>query len=129
MIVLDTHAWLWFVDDPLLIRKGALEAIDVAITNQRLYISCISVWEVMMLASKGRLQFSVPVESWLDRCEKTGVFSFVPVDNAISRMSVSMGLHADPADRFIAATAAHLGATLITKDRKLRASRKVKTRW
>ena len=36
---------------------------------------------------------------------------------------------ADPADRFIAATSVYLGATLITKDRKLRNSRKVRTLW
>jgi len=129
MIVLDTHAWIWFVDDPSKIKKKALEIIDDAIVDQNLYVSCISVWEVMMLASKGRIQFSVPAESWLDRCEKTGLFSFIPVDNAISRLSVKMNLHGDPADRFIAATAVHHGATLVTKDRKLRASHKVDTFW
>jgi len=129
MIVLDTHVWIWFVDTPNKIRKKALDAIDDAIANQTLYVSSISVWEVMMLVSKGRLSFGVPVESWLDRCEQTGVFSFVPLDNSICKMSVSMGLHSDPSDRFIAATSVHLGATLITKDKKLRASRKVDTLW
>ena len=51
------------------------------------------------------------------------------LDNSICKMSVSMGLHADSADRFIAATSVHLGATLITKDKKLRASRKIDTLW
>jgi PIN domain nuclease of toxin-antitoxin system len=129
MIVLDTHAWIWFVDDPSKLSKKALKSIDDAVSTQKLYISSISVWEVMLLVSKQRLKFSVPVESWLDRCENTGVFSFIPIDNSISRLSVKMNLHGDPADRFIAATAVHLGATLATKDEKLRASRKVHTVW
>ncbi|MBN1674851.1 MAG: PIN domain-containing protein [Kiritimatiellae bacterium] len=48
---------------------------------------------------------------------------------AIARLAVSMALHADPADRLIAATAAYLGARLVTKDRRLRASAKVKCLW
>ncbi len=129
MIVLDTHAWIWFVDSPELIKKAARQAIEGAITEQCLYVSSISVWEVLMLESKGRLKFALPAENWLGRCEETGVFTFMPVDNAICRTSVALGLRADPADRFIAATAVYLGATLISKDRKLRASRKVHTLW
>ncbi|MBU0677644.1 MAG: type II toxin-antitoxin system VapC family toxin [Verrucomicrobia bacterium] len=96
--------------EPANLTKRALEAIDNAIDDRSAYVSSISVWEMLMLESQGRLSFSVPREVWLDRCEKTGLFQFIPPDNAISRMSVSMGLHADPADRFIAATAAFLGA-------------------
>ena len=82
-----------------------------------------------MLVSKQRLLLSIPVDTWLERCENTGLFSFVPLDNSICRLLVSMELHGDPADRFIAATALHLGASLVTKDKKLRLSRKVQTIW
>jgi PIN domain nuclease of toxin-antitoxin system len=129
MIVLDTHAWVWFVDSPDLIRPESRKAIEAAIHERRLYVSSISIWEVLMLVSKKRLRFAVPADVWLERVEKTGVFTFVPLDNAICRMSVSLGLHGDPADRFVAATAVYFGATLITKDRKLRSSRKVHTLW
>ena len=129
MIILDTHAWIWFVDSPEVLRGEARKAIEAAVAERSLYISSISVWEVLMLESKGRLKFALPAENWLERCEETGVFRFVPVDNAICRTSVALGLHGDPADRFIAATTVYLGATLITKDRKLRASRKIHTLW
>ena len=129
MIVLDTHAWIWFVDDPAMLRPKARNAVEAAIEAGDLYVSCISTWEILMLERKQRLELAIPAEIWLDRCQVTGVFSFVPVDNAISRLSVSLGLHGDPADRFIAATAVYLGATLITKDRRLRDSRKVPTLW
>ena len=129
MIVLDTHAWIWFVDDPTKLSKKALTATETAIHNQQLYISSISTWEILLLEKKGRLKLAIPAKIWLERCEKTNLFSFIPIDNAISRISVSLDIHADPADRFIAATTIYLGATLITKDRKLRASRKLKTLW
>ncbi len=129
MIVLDTHAWVWFVDSPDKIRPNTRETIESALAEKRLYVSSISVWEVLMLESKKRLTFAVPADTWLGRAEETGLFAFVPLDNAICRTSVALGLHGDPADRFIAATAVHLGATLVTKDRKLRTSRKVHTLW
>ncbi|MCK5529212.1 MAG: type II toxin-antitoxin system VapC family toxin [Kiritimatiellae bacterium] len=129
MIVLDTHAWLWFVDEPTKLSKEALSSIETAIANQQLYVSSISTWEILLLEKKGRLKLAIPAEIWLERCEKTNLFSFIPIDNAISRISVSLNIHADPADRFIAATAIYLGATLITKDRKLRATRKIETIW
>ncbi len=129
MIILDTHAWIWFVDNPAKLGKEALNAIEASIQNQTLYISSISSWEILLLEKKGRLKLSIPAEVWLERCEKTNLFSFIPIDNSISRISVALDIHADPADRFIAATAIYLGATLITKDRKLRDSRKIKTLW
>lgn len=129
MIVLDTHAWIWFVDEPEKLGRKALAAIETVIKNQQLYVSSISVWEMLLLEKKGRLKLLIPAEIWLERCEKTHLFSFIPVDNAISRISVSLNIHADPADRFIAATAIYLGATLITKDSKLRTSHEIKTVW
>lgn len=129
MIVLDTHAWIWYVDDPAKLRPKARNAVEAAADSGELYVSCISTWEILMLEKKQRLELVIPAEIWLDRCQDTGVFSFVPIDNAISRLSVSLGLHGDPADRFIAATAVYLGATLVTKDRRLRDSRKVSTLW
>ena len=129
MIVLDTHAWIWYVDDPEHLSSKVRTAVEAAAESGDVYVSCISTWEVLMLEKKHRLKLSIPAEVWIERCQATGVFSFVPLDNSISRLSVSLGLHGDPADRFIAATAVYLGARLITKDRKLRDSRKVDTLW
>ena len=129
MIVLDTHAFVWFVDNTSMLSKKALSLITSELTSGTVYISSISVWEILTLVAKGRIEFSIPADIWIERCEKTGVFQFVPVDNSICRLSTTLGLHGDPADRFIAATSIYLGATLVTKDRKLRQSKKVTTVW
>jgi PIN domain nuclease of toxin-antitoxin system len=47
----------------------------------------------------------------------------------IAALSVSLGLHGDPADRLIAATAVHHGATLVTSDHRLRSAPGVQTIW
>ena len=129
MIVLDTHAFVWFADDPGSLSRKSRSLIESNMETGSIFVSSISAWEIMVLSQKGRLEFAVPAEVWIERCEKTGVFNFVPVDNTIARISVTLGLHSDPADRFIAATAVYLGAILITKDRKLRQSKAVPTLW
>ena len=129
VILLDTHAFIWFVDNPSMLNKKTLSLIDSNINTGRVFVSCISTWEILTLAEKGRIEFSIPADVWIERCEKTDLFQFIPIDNTICRISTSLGLHGDPADRFIAATSVYLGATLITKDRKLRQSKKVKTIW
>ena len=129
MIVLDTHAFIWYVDNPSMLSKKALSLIDLHIPDGNVYISSISTWEILTLAAKGRIEFSIPADVWIERCEKSGVFQFIPLDNTICRLSTSLGLHGDPADRFISATSIYMGAPLITKDRKLRQSKKVTTIW
>lgn len=123
MIVLDTHAWIWFVNAPSELGAHAAAAIDEARrTGEGLHVSCISTWEIHMLATKGRLSFTIAPDVWVQRCEKLSFFRFHPVNNTIARLAVSAcaNMHADPADRIIVATALYLGASVITRDEKLR---------
>ena len=127
MIVLDTHIWIAYIDDPSSLPKPALEAIRTG--REPVGISSISVWEVFMLERKGRLELRIPAGLWVEKCERLSLFHFVPVDNTIARLSVGLPepIHDDPADRIIIATALSLGATLVTKDRKILSYPHVKT--
>ena len=127
MIILDTHVWIGYIDHPSQLPKPALDAIRGG--REPIGISSISVWEVFMLERRGRLELRIPAALWVEKCERLALFHFVPVDNTIARLSVELPepIHADPADRIIIATALSLGATLITKDRKILAYPHVKT--
>jgi len=131
VIVLDTHVWLWWISNPELLGGVATEAIAGARSRRELFVSSISVWEVAMLTQKGRLQLALDVRDWLARCEALPFLQFVPVNNAIAVQASRLpgGLHGDPADRIIVATALSLGATLVTKDEKLLNYAPVKTLW
>jgi PIN domain nuclease of toxin-antitoxin system len=119
VIVLDTHIWIGYIDDPSQLPKSALNAIRSG--REAVGISSISVWEVFMLERKGRLELRIPARLWVEKCERLALFHFVPVDNTIARLAVELPdpIHADPADRIIIATALSLGATLVTMDRKI----------
>lgn len=131
MIVLDTHAWIWYVDAPQTIPPGTLAMIEKARGDRSVAISCISAWEVYMLAQRGRLRLSVDPQVWISRCERLSFVRFLPVDNDIARLAVELpgAFHADPADRFIVATALYLGAPLVTKDAKIHAYPHVSALW
>jgi len=131
MIVLDTHVWVWWVSDPGLLSPGARKLIQRSKKEESVHISSISAWEVAMLVDRGRLQLTMPVEDWVRESEALSYFNFVAVTNSIALKSVRLPepLHNDPADRIIVATTIAMGATLVTKDRKILGYRHVRSTW
>ena len=119
-LLLDTHAWVWWVNGGSELSASLRDQIDAARAGDRLWISSIGSWEVTLLVQRGRLVLRVPVREWIARCEGLRGLRFLPVDNAIAVRSVELaGLHGDPADRMIAASAEQLGAVLVTRDERL----------
>jgi len=131
VILLDTHALLCWANDPAALSISAKKAVDSAVASRSVYVSCISSWEIALLVERGRLRLALDVRDWICRCEALPFVVFVPLSNAIAIESVRLPdfPHADPADRMIAATALSLGASLVTKDEKLRNYPHVKTIW
>jgi PIN domain nuclease of toxin-antitoxin system len=131
MIVLDTHAWIWLVNDPRQLSPRARRACDEAMSKDSIYISSISAWEVALLSASGRIELTIDIQDWIARSEALPFFNFVPVDNAIFIRSVSLPgpLHSDPADRIIIATAIMKGMPIVTKDEKIRKYSEAKSIW
>ena len=132
MIVLDTHAWVWWVADPDRLPERARVAIQESIAaGVPAHVSTISTWEVAMLVARGRLELTMDPVEWIARAEAAPEIAFVPVDNRIALGAVRLEgfAHRDPADRLIVATALDLGATLVTADQRLRSYEAVTTLW
>jgi PIN domain nuclease of toxin-antitoxin system len=132
VILLDTHALVWWIADPERIPSRATRAIATALRDaDPIAVSSISIWEIAMLVERGRLSFTMDVAAWIDRVESLPFFQFIPVDNEIAVRSVGLeGFpNRDPADRMIVATTLGHGATLITADAALRRYARLKTLW
>lgn len=132
MILLDTHALIWWVSNPKLVPAKARRLIDAAVAaSDQVAVSSISLWEVAMLVARKRLALTIDTDTWLASVEALPFLIFVPVDNRIAVRAVQLEdfPHRDPADRMIVATALGLGATLLTADARLRAYKPVKTLW
>ena len=131
MIVLDTHALVWWVaGDPALSRK-AKTAIEREREGGAIIVSTISAWEIAMLVEHGRLVLSMDVGSWLAAAGQIEAVRFHPADVEIAIKSVALPgeFHKDPADRMIVATARKLAIPLVTKDERIRAYAHVRTIW
>jgi PIN domain nuclease of toxin-antitoxin system len=130
MIVLDTHAWVWWVAGDRRLSATARRELERGMGSASLYVSSISSWEVALLVRRGRLELTMQVDDWVARSEALPFLTFVPVDNRITLRSVGLErVHDDPADRIIVATALSLGARLVTRDRRLRSHPGVETVW
>lgn len=121
MIVLDTHVWIWWVHaDPSL--PSAYFPILSAAGANNIGVSAISLWEVAILAARGRVTLSSPIEQWFDDAlAKSGV-ELLPLTPAIAAESCRLpgSFHRDPADQIIVATARTLDVPLMTADGRIR---------
>ena len=131
MIVLDTHAWIWFISNPEYLSRRAEKAVNDAVKDKSVLISSISVWELALLVKKKRIELTLEVTDWIAKSESLAFINFVPVTNSIAVKSVNLPLplNPDPADRIIIATALSVGAPVVTKDKKLLGYSSIKTIW
>ncbi len=117
-LLLDTHIWYWYVAGSRDLPTPLRDAIDDALGS--CWLSPISLWELGVLVDKRRIEIDLPYQKWVDRA--LGDF---PVHEAAVNFEVSRrvheleGLHADPADRFLVATALVYELALVTLDGRL----------
>lgn len=131
MIVLDTHALVWWLTDSPELSAAAKRAIKRATPKAPAVASTISVLEISTAVRRGRMHFRVPLEQWLADVRLIPELRLEPVSVEIAQIAGAFGedMPGDPADRIIAATALTLGAHLVTGDTKLRKSRVLRTIW
>ncbi len=131
MILLDTHALIWFLTDPTQLSLLAITTIEQTLKTGKIMISSISIWEICLLVQKKKVHFTQSLQQTLSTIYSMTELEFIPIDNRIAELSQTLPgrFHKDPADRFIVATALTTGATLITKDDKIRKYTHIKTLW
>jgi PIN domain nuclease of toxin-antitoxin system len=120
-LLLDTHTLLWSVEEAPRLGMLAKQCIDQASRNNRVIVSAITLWEIGLLVSKGRLSLSSDVLDWIRiALSHSGLkLAALEPEIAVASTRLPFEMHADPADRILVATARHLGATLVTADRAL----------
>ena len=118
-LLLDTHIWLWSVLEPAHLSRRVARAL--ASEANELWLSPISVWEATLLAERGRISVAKDdAASWVQRALRAAPLREAPLtfDVAVESRRVPLP-HADPADRFLVASAIVHGLTLVTADKRL----------
>ena len=89
----------------------------LADTQNELWLSPISIWELTLLCRKGRLRVLPDTASWVATSVSDLKLVEAPltIEVALAIPSISFS-HGDPADHFLAASAKVFDLTLITAD-------------
>lgn len=118
MIVLDTHALIWWIEDSGRLSQRAAAAIE---KQRPALVSPVSFWELAVLVERGRISLDRDVARWCRDllASATAAVAGLTPSAAISAARLP-NFHGDPADRFIYATARELGAPLVSKDGRIR---------
>lgn len=116
--LLDTHVILWSAAEPEKLPSKIVEELKKELNE--LWFSPISVWEILLLAEKGRVVIKADHEKSIRKMFKKLPFREAVINQEVAIQSRKINLpHQDPADRFLAATAIVYDLTLITADRRL----------
>jgi len=118
-LLLDTCTFLWL--------NGALQQLPPRVreaceaTENDLYLSTVSVWEIALKWAAGRL--TLPEEPWVwvpSRREQNGVASLPVTEEAVAQVTKLPTLHRDPFDRMLVCQAVSEGLAVVTPDPLIR---------
>jgi PIN domain nuclease of toxin-antitoxin system len=128
LIVLDTHAWIWYASEDPLLSKRAKARIR---RTEALGVHPISCWEVAMLSNSGRLKLSIEVSTWVGHALERPRIELLPFTPAAAIRAAGLvgSFPGDPADRFIVATALEMKVPVITRDERIAKWGHVETIW
>ena len=127
MIVLDTHAWIWWASAPAKLGRRGRAAIEAA---ERIGIPAVCCFEVAAAVARGRITLDRAPLDWLEQALALPRVELVPLTPAVAVKATQLGaFHGDPADRLIVATAILDEAIIVSKDRTIRAYEAVTTIW
>lgn len=119
MIILDTHIWIWWVDNNSRLTER-LRQIIASHQSNGLGVSIFSCWEVAKLVEKNRLKLACSVDEWLNvALAYPGVQLLELTLPIVLKATQLEGFHNDPADQIIVATAQIHNCPLLTADTKI----------
>jgi PIN domain nuclease of toxin-antitoxin system len=131
MIVLDTHALVWWADSGARLSRKARQVVRANARTRGLVVSAMSVFEIFTLEWRGRIAFRSSATEWLADLRQLPELAISPVTAEIAERAGGFGaaFPGDPADRIIAATALVLRAALVTHDTNLCGVPHLETVW
>lgn len=117
-LLLDTCTFLWAIRSP---HELSLRARDlITDSHNEVFLSAISVWEIMVKVGLGTLKFAEPAAQAVPRYREAHGFSSLALEEpAIAQLPKLPPLHRDPFDRMLVCQSIQHGLTLVTPDAKI----------
>ena len=126
MYLLDTCAFIWYLEDSSRLSERARSIID---NEENVFLSLTSLWEIAIKKTIKKLELNKTTAELQALCESGGI-RILPIDaNYFDTIQHLPLIHGDPFDRLIIATAKEVGLTVVTDDEKIRLYSDVETVW
>ena len=117
-LLLDTHAFLWFVLGDARLSGTAL-ALILDPTNAKL-VSPASYWEIAIKIRLGKYALPQPYQSFMQKGIFGNGFKILPVETWHTELLTTLPLHhRDPFDRLLIAQAIVEGIPIVSNDATL----------
>jgi PIN domain nuclease of toxin-antitoxin system len=114
-LLLDTHAFLWFMEGNERISPRARAAIEAAEGVRALSVA--SAWEMAIKSSLGKLDLAKPLGELLPPLLADAGIELLPIEVPdLARVATLPFHHRDPFDRLLAAQALERGFTIVSVD-------------
>ena len=110
-LLLDTHALLWWLDDPVLLSREAHDAI--AEGRRPVFVSAAVTWEITVKKALGKLEAPDELEEAMAEEGFLALPISIPHTLAVGTLPA---IHQDPFDRIQIAQAKMEGLILVTRD-------------
>ena len=116
-LLLDTHIFIWWADQPERLSPAALSALED--DANELLLSVVSVWEMQIKIQLGKLKLSLPLKELLKNQQETNdlTVSAVALTHVLALDALPFH-HKDPFDRLLIAQSIEEGLTIVTADSK-----------
>lgn len=117
-ILLDTHIFLWYISgDKRLSDKIKNEVQDA--TNE-VYLSTVSLWEIIVKYQLGKLPLPHPPEIYIaEQREKHLIASLSLDEQSVAQLANLPSIHRDPFDRMLICQALEHNLTIATMDKDI----------
>ncbi|MGB1286509.1 MAG: type II toxin-antitoxin system VapC family toxin [Aggregatilineales bacterium] len=98
--LLDTHTFLWFLEDDVSLSDTAKTMIEAP--DNDIYLSIASVWEIAIKVSLNKLQFPSPFKETIDRSLFDNQITLLNITTTHTDKLITLPFHhRDPFDRLI----------------------------
>lgn len=126
-LLLDTAVFLWFISGDARLPAGLRVSLQEG--TRAVYLSAISLWEIIVKAQLGKLKLPEPAAHYIPKQRERHRIEALPLDEAsVTHLSKLPSQHRDPFDRMLICQALEHGLAIVTPDEAIRAY-PIKTLW
>jgi PIN domain nuclease of toxin-antitoxin system len=116
-LLLDTHAFLWYITEDSRLSESAANAIRQK--SNEVFLSVVSVWEILVKHQLGKLPLPGPADDYIrDRREKHQIGSLALEEASLHYLLRLPMHHRDPFDRMLICQALHHNMDIVTIDQE-----------